>query len=527
MSALQESHRKNCMLIIDDDLINREVIKNIFQEGFQFAEAASGLEGLRQAEQHEGELCAILLDVQMPEMNGMELLQILHDRNLPARIPVFLITAKEEKEIAREAYEMGVMGVINKPVVPFIVERRVKTVLELYQAREALDDRIRQQEQKLQENVKTIDALHRSTLEAMASAIEFRDLESGEHTKRIYGITKLILQKTDMGAGLSEDQIENIAIGSIMHDVGKIAISDVILKKPGRLTKEEFETMKSHTVKGSALMARLIETEDHPSYRYALDIARHHHERWDGGGYPDGLKGNEITVWSQVVSIADVYDALVSPRVYKKAYSANTAVEMIRSSKCGVFNPKLLESFLKIEPELRKLYRNEDGEAAEKGSGRIKAQSPGQNPISPRDSMDFILLTAAIQQFYDMIICANLTDNTFYILNDENAIIRCKGKSGAFDDLIAWGAASIPLSHRQLFLDAFSRDQLLYRYGAGRKTVCLDYPQYTGSGMCIQVSTCVLLLEDPRNGDIRNITLIRYESDAKNPEVRQQLSPSG
>ncbi len=348
---------KNCMLIIDDDFINREIIKNIFSDTFCFEEAENGLEGLHQVERCADKLCVILMDVQMPEMNGIELLKILHERDIPTRIPIFLITASEELDVARDAYEMGVMGVINKPVVPFIVERRVDVVVELFRAREALDDRVKQQEQTIRKNVETIDTLHKNTLEAMAAAIEFRDVESGEHTNRIYGITKLILQKTDMGNGFTEEEIENMAIGSIMHDVGKIAISDVILNKPAKLTKEEFETMKTHTVKGYELMTRLSQMQDHPSYRYAMDIARHHHERWDGRGYPDGLHGDEITIWSQVVSIADVYDALVSPRVYKRAFTADEARNMILNNECGVFNPKLLGSFLKIEPELRLMYQ--------------------------------------------------------------------------------------------------------------------------------------------------------------------------
>ncbi len=357
MEAEHLSKVKNCILIIDDDYINREIIKNIFADTFCFEEAENGLEGLRLAERYENKLCAILMDVQMPEMNGIELLKILYERGIPAQIPVFLITANEDLNIARDAYEMGVMGVINKPVIPFIVERRVQVVVELFRAREALGDRVKEQEHTIRQNVETIDTLHKNMLEAMATAIEFRDVESGEHTNRIYGITKLILRKTAMGQSFTEEEIENIAIGAIMHDVGKIAISDIILNKPGRLTKEEFEIMKGHTLKGYELMIRINKMQDHPSYHYAMDIARHHHERWDGGGYPDRLKGDEITVWSQVVSIADVYDALVTPRVYKRAYSFDEALDMIKGNECGIFNPKLLECFLEIEPELRALYQ--------------------------------------------------------------------------------------------------------------------------------------------------------------------------
>ncbi len=496
---------QSCMLIIDDDFINREVIKNIFDGTFRFIEAEDGLEGLQQVERHIHCLSAILLDVQMPRMNGIELLKILYARGIPSQIPVFLITATEELSIARDAYQMGVMGVITKPVVPFIVERRVQLVVELFRAREALNDRVRQQEQTIQENVETIDALHRNTLEAMASAIEFRDVESGEHTNRIYSITKLLLQKTDMGRGFTEEEIENMAIGSIMHDVGKIAISDVILNKPGRLTRDEFETMKTHTLQGDALMARLSATQDHPSYQYARDIARHHHERWDGRGYPDGLKGDEITVWSQVVSIADVYDALISPRVYKRAFTPDKAVDMICNNECGVFNPRLVECFLKIEPELRLMYRQfapeQEAVAQPAATGSTQAAN---------DPMDSILLTAAIRQFYDMIICADLSANTFYILDDDRAQTHCSDKAGVFDDLIVSGALSIPESHRQLFVDAFSRESLLRAYREGKRSVNLEHPQFNDQGQLMDVSTSVLLMEDPRNGNVRNITLIRY-----------------
>ncbi len=510
MNVNQSYLNKNCMLIIDDDFINREVLKNMFASQFRFEEAENGLEGLQKIEQHFSELCAILLDVEMPGMNGMDVLKILHERDLLSRVPAFLITSNEEIEIARTAYEMGVMGVINKPVVPFIVQRRVESIVELFRARDALNGQVEQQERKLQENVETIDALHRNTLEAMASAIEFRDVESGEHTNRIYGVTRHILSNTQMGDGFTAEEIENMAIGSIMHDVGKIAISDIILNKPGRLTKDEFEIMKTHTIKGAALMERLSKMQDHPSYQYAWDIARHHHERWDGRGYPDGLKGDEISAWAQVVSIADVYDALISPRVYKKAFTPDEAVQMIVGGECGAFNPKLVESFLQVEPELRRMYQMElEQSAAAEYSMPNVLESSGNSGAS-RDSIDALLLTAAVQQFYDMIICANLTQNTYYMIDNERFLTHCVGDEGVFDDLIAGGVSSVPEDYKQVFYDKFSRESLLQTFARGKKAVNLDHPQYSDDGKIMEVSTTVLLMEDPRNGDIRNITLVRY-----------------
>ncbi len=506
-------HKRDMMMIVDDDFINREVLKNMFTDMFRFEEAENGQEGLRKIEQHEHELGAILLDVDMPVMGGIELLTRLSEKDIPSRIPVFLITSNDELGVARAAYDMGVMGVINKPVIPFITVRRVQLVTELFQARDRLNIRVQDQKKQLKENEETIDTIHRNAIVALASAIEFRDVESGEHTNRIYDITKRLLRDTEMGEGLSASDIENMAIGSIMHDVGKIAISDIILNKPGKLTREEFETMKAHTVKGAALMDQLINMQSHDSYRYARDIALHHHERWDGRGYPEGLKGDEITVWSQVVSIADVYDALVSPRVYKKAFTPDRALEMIVGGECGVFNPKLLQCFLQVEPEIRKLYIQQDESIAEPIEHPVRSIYTGEK--KEREShatelIDVLLLTAAVQSAYDLIISVNLTQNSYYMMDYDRFKTHCVGYDGVFDDLIAGGAASIPESHRQQFIDTFSRESLLKAYAEGKKAVNLDHPQYSDTGEVLQVSTSVLFMEDPRNGDIREITLARY-----------------
>ncbi len=510
MERLKNIKEKNCILLVDDDSINREVMKNIFCEYYTFEEAENGLEGLKKLEECSDKLCALFLDVNMPVMGGIELLKILNERGATSKIPVFLITAHDEQEIAEEAYHLGVMDVITKPVTPFIILRRVQSVVELYQAREVLNATVNIQEIKLKENADTIDELHKNTIEALASAIEFRDVESGEHTNRIYGITKYILSETEFGHDYSEEEIENMAIGSIMHDIGKIAISDIILNKPGKLTHEEFEVMKLHTVKGAMLMEQLSQLQSHPSYIYASDIARHHHERWDGRGYPDGLKGDEISICSQATSIADVYDALVSPRVYKKAFSADKAVEMIVNGECGIFNPKLIECFLRVEPEIRKWYQ--EGQATMgKNVSEMENISKQHDMASKRnDVSDVLLLTAALQSAYDMVICSNLTQNTYYMIDYDRFLTHCADYDGSFDDLIIAGASSIPETDRKQFVDAFSRDNLVSEFFKGKKSVRLIHSQYDDSGNIHTVSTNVLFVEDPRNGDIRTITLVRY-----------------
>ena len=347
------------ILIVDDDELNRAVLANIFDEYYSTDEAEDGEEGLDKILADPEKYCAILLDVMMPRMNGIEVVRKLEENGLIDKIPVFLITAEANNETLLEAYRLGVMDVILKPVTPYIVLRRINSVVELFRARKRLGNRVEQQDIELIEKAHKILELTQGMIEALSTAVEFRDGESGEHVRRIHDITKFLLENTELGGGLSEDDIDNIALASIMHDVGKIAIPDHILTKPGRLDRDEYEIMKTHTIQGSSLLEKIPQLKDSGLYEYAYDIARHHHERWDGRGYPDGLKGDEISLWAQIVSIADVYDALSCKRVYKDAFPRDKVIQMIRDGECGVFNPKLLECFFKVEDALSKFYANE------------------------------------------------------------------------------------------------------------------------------------------------------------------------
>jgi len=228
--------------------------------------------------------------------------------------------------------------------------------MELFAARERLSHVVELQGQKLRRQEQEILNLNYSIIESLSTAIEFRSGESGEHVKRIRRLTRLLLEELGRTGkkeyAFSDREIQEISQASIMHDVGKIAISDLILNKPGRLTDEEFEIMKSHTVMGCQVLEQIPQYKNNRLYQYAYDICRHHHERWDGKGYPDGLKGREITVWSQVVSVADVFDALTNKRVYKPAIPVPEAMDMIFTGQCGAFNPELLEALEKILPQI-------------------------------------------------------------------------------------------------------------------------------------------------------------------------------
>ena len=367
MSGLtEESGRRELVLIVDDDVINRAILSHIFSPHYHIREAEDGRAGLREILRGPDELCAVLLDVVMPEMDGLEVVRRLHAAGILEKLPVFLITAEASDGVVKEAYGLGVIDVITKPVVPYVVERRVQSVIELFQARRRLSQTVETQQERLLKQqgmllaqTRQMVRLSQGMVESLAAAIEFRSEESGNHVRRISDITRKLLLDTELGQGLRRSDVRQIALASVLHDVGKIAVPDAILNKPGRLTAEEFEIMKTHTVQGERLLERIPQLHEHPAYRYAVDIARHHHERWDGRGYPDGLKGEEISVWAQVVSLADVYDALSCKRVYKDAFPRQRVLEMIRDGECGVFNPKLLECFFSVEEELSGLYGKE------------------------------------------------------------------------------------------------------------------------------------------------------------------------
>lgn len=362
------------ILIVDDEEVNRAILSNLFCTQYTILEAADGLEGLSVIESCGDSLRAILLDVVMPRMDGIQVLRKLHASGLTSRVPVFLITAEAGGSTMREAYELGVMDVISKPVVPFLVIRRVNSVVELFRARRLLGAEVERQRDQLLLQAEQMAELSMGMVEALSTAIEFRSDESGEHVRRLHDITCCLLRHTPLGEGIPEDQIRLIGIGAITHDVGKISIPDAVLNKRGRLTPEEFELMKTHTVKGAELLSKIPQMREHSAYSYAYDIALHHHERWDGRGYPDGLVGDEIPIWTQIVSLADVYDALVSRRCYKEAFSPGVAMDMILSGQCGVFNPRLLECFRQVEHELRSLYRPMEGAGDNGGSSE---ETPG------------------------------------------------------------------------------------------------------------------------------------------------------
>ncbi|MDR1574142.1 MAG: response regulator [Clostridiales Family XIII bacterium] len=380
--------RKN-ILIVDDIELNREILYELFHDQYNVLEAENGQIALDLIAEYRQTIAIVLLDIVMPVMDGFGVLkQMIRSKSIET-IPVIMITAESDEEKALMGYSMGVVDIINKPFNPDIVRRRVQNTVDLYLHKFYLEDMVERQTRALELQNEQLKMSNTFIIDALSTAVEFRDHESGQHIIRIRALTKILLEslsERNEKYRLPPEEIDDIAGASAMHDIGKIAISDLVLLKPGRLTAEEFAVMKTHTTEGCAILESINFTGNIAYYKYCYDICRHHHERWDGRGYPDGLKGDEIPLWAQVVSLADVYDALTSDRVYKPALSHDVAVKMIMEGECGVFNPEMLASFEEMAAQFL------DPE-------KIKEKSAltASAPSIPIADSDILLLTDAAQ----------------------------------------------------------------------------------------------------------------------------------
>jgi putative two-component system response regulator len=352
---------KDTILIADDAELNREMIKFIFEEQYVIVEAVDGQDAIDKIRENSEKLCIIFLDLMMPRKSGLDVLQYMRNNGYINEIPVIMITGESTDESDEKAYEYGASDIIYKPFAPNVVMRRAKNLMELYEHRISIEVELENRTKELVESQKKLEQNNEFLINALSSVVEFRSLESGEHINRVRYFTKLFLKYIMQfypKYGITEKQAQLIVSASALHDIGKIAIPDSILLKPGRLTASEFEEMKKHTIYGCEILDK-FKQEDNEFFRYCYDICRYHHERYDGNGYPDKLKGNQIPIWAQVVSIVDVFDALVSKRVYKQAYPVQEAEAMIMRGECGVFSPDLLDCFKLAKQELRHAIETE------------------------------------------------------------------------------------------------------------------------------------------------------------------------
>lgn len=339
---------KQQILIVDDEEVNRAILEVMFRTQYEILQASNGEEAIEQIKNNKN-IVLILLDVVMPVLDGFGVLQYMKEQdNMMAEVPVILITSEAVRDSEDRAYAYEVADVIHKPFYPDIVKRRAKNIISLYQNKQEMERRLKQQEKEIRAHERLIRENNEFMIEALGSVVEFRSSETGEHIRRIKYLTRILLKYLVQyfpKYGLSPKQVDEIARAAALHDIGKIGIPDAILLKPGKLTPEEFEVMKTHTTIGCDILESFRGNQTEEFYQYCYEICRHHHERWDGNGYPDHLVGDEIPISAQVVAIADVYDALVSERVYKGAYGNSLAYQMIKNGECGQFSPDVMECF--------------------------------------------------------------------------------------------------------------------------------------------------------------------------------------
>ena len=347
-TVFDKEKMKRIVLIVDDSQMNRAILSEMLQSEFRILEASNGEECIDMINQYGTGISIILLDIIMPVSDGFEVLEYMNKNHYIEDIPVVMISSDDSDSYIKRAYGLGVSDYINRPFDSKVVYRRVLNTITLYAKQRRLVSIVTSQSREKEK-------YNQMMVNILSQIVEFRNGESAMHVLHINSLTEMLLerliQKNDKYQ-LSWQDRSLIIIASSLHDIGKIAIDSAILNKPGELTDDEFEIMKTHTVIGESILNNLEMYKDEPLVKTAAQICRWHHERYDGKGYPDGLKGEEIPIGAQVVALADVYDALISKRVYKKAFSHETAVKMILNGECGSFNPILIECLKDISDHL-------------------------------------------------------------------------------------------------------------------------------------------------------------------------------
>ena len=380
---------KQKILIADDSEINRALLMEILGDGYEYLEAENGVRAVELLREHT-DIALVLLDIMMPQMDGFDVLKVMRCYSWLDEIPVIMISAAKDTANIERAYDLGVADYMRRPFERVMVLRQVQNVLMLYAKQKRLTRLVTDQVYEKEHNSVLMISI-------LSHVVEFRNSESGLHVLHIRTLTDLLLhrlvQKTDRYQ-LDESDIALISTASALHDIGKIVIPEEILNKPGRLTAEEFAIIKNHTVAGAQMLQDLGQAiaRDEPLLQVAHAICRWHHERWDGNGYPDRLKGDEIPIAAQVVALADVYDALTSERCYKHAYDHDTALRMILNGECGAFNPLLLGCLRESSEQLRtELARSEWDRGFRQETHRLSEEILHREAL-PRENRSQLLL---------------------------------------------------------------------------------------------------------------------------------------
>ena len=350
LAALEKLlQNKSQILLVDDSAMSRMILKEILRGDYSILEAENGQECLEKMQAETGNIALVLLDINMSVMDGFEVLKAMNVNHTIEDIPVIMISSDDSDAAIRRSYELGASDYVTRPFDARIVYRRVTNTIKLYAKQRRLVQMVSDQIRARENNTDMLVGV-------LSHIVEFRNGESGAHVRHIRIITELLLHRLleiSSQYPITAEQQDNIPLASALHDIGKIGIDEKILNKPGKLTPEEYEVVKTHSMLGAEMLHQLENFNEQPLLQTAYEIARWHHERWDGRGYPDGLKGDEIPISAQLVALADVYDALTSERCYKKAFSHEKAVQMILNGECGAFNPLLLQCLTDMQTDLK------------------------------------------------------------------------------------------------------------------------------------------------------------------------------
>ena len=349
------------ILIVDHEEINRNQLREILQNEYDIELAGTVEEVTNKLNKFGDEIATVLYRFSMTGLDGYGFLKKLDDHQLLNKLPVLFINEREAANLEHSPTRMGVYDFVHKPFVAEIVRRRVSNLTGLFVYKRGLEQKVESQMTTMNKQFKLLkvqkeelDKSKQNIVDILATVTEGRSLESGDHITRIKGYTGIIVRammKEYPELNITEHIADIIVSASALHDIGKIAIPDSILNKPGKLTDDEFDFVKSHTIRGGDIVNSISGIWDEDYARICYEICRHHHERYDGRGYPDKLKGDDIPISAQCESIVDVYDALVTESVYRAAYSKDEAFNMIIRGESGVFSPKLLEAFTKSREE--------------------------------------------------------------------------------------------------------------------------------------------------------------------------------
>ncbi len=354
---------KNVILVVDDDKTNLTLAQKILSEEYEVAAAISGTAALKYLENHKPDM--ILLDIIMPDKDGFEVMKAIRENESLSQIPVMFLTAAKDTDVEARCFAEGAQDFVIKPFVPEVLLGRVRRILELERYHNELQMMVEEQAEAIEAKSQRINRMQDQIILRLANLIESRDSSTGEHVKNTKKYVEMIvdrlIDRQEYMDILSYGYLHQIGKAAPLHDVGKIQISDVILQKPGKLTAEEYDDMKNHTTYGKNIIWEIMgEFEDEDYLQMAEDIALCHHERWDGKGYPGGLRGEEIPLSARIMAVADVFDALYSARCYKPPIRPlDKVLNIIKEGRGTQFDPVVTDAFLSLEPELREMLDEE------------------------------------------------------------------------------------------------------------------------------------------------------------------------